>query len=249
MQASRPSDLDFPINKKITIGSLIVLSIGKGFTMAFAEQTVCAAEHGAILTVGFVVNNDRSACVFPMCNPSGTIDKVRWCADLVNSFDVSALEDLLGLISSDCQVTFLQADGMIDGYIPFREDSTSTENFGTRVAGTTPDQAAGLIAWYCDPADIAVGKKIRVAHNFIPGIPATDVVSNTVQTSWLSPALDFATIMQNGFPSSGLTGTWSRYLKAPKKPLNVVGTNVLRVSTAVIRGYVGTQRRRLLPHG
>jgi len=217
--------------------------------MAFIEQTAATAEFGCVLTVGFVVNNDRSACVFPMCNPGGGIDRVKFCSDLVEAFNTSALPGLLGLLSSDCQVTFVQADGMVDGYIPFRNDSTSTENFGTLTAGTTPDQAAGLIAWYVDPADIISGHKIRVAHNFIPGVPADQVVSNAVQTAWLTAALAFATTMQNGFPAFAMSGTWSRYLKAPKKPLNVIGTNVLRVSTAVIRGYVGTQRRRLLPHG
>jgi len=217
--------------------------------MSFVEQAATTADHGVILTVGFVVNNDRSSCVMPWANAAAAVDPVKLCADCVNSFIAAALTQLLDLLSSDCQVTFVQGEGMIDGMVPFRNDSDNVENFGTLTAGTTPDQAAGLIAFYENPADGEVGKKIRVAHQFIPGIPADEVVSNSIQTAWSVAALAFATTCQNGIASSGLTGTWQRYLAAPKKPLNVASTNLRRISTAVIRGYTGTQRRRLLPHG
>jgi len=215
--------------------------------MPSIQPSGLTSDHGCILTIGVVSESERSTMVIPFCTESSVLDDTNRCYDLVVSFDGSSLSDFQACMSSSAYVSFISAEGMKDGSVPFRLDYPPTDKVGSRAANCQSNQIAGLIAYYEDPADATPGQRMRVAKTFVPGLSVADFSTGAMILA-LQTALQ--TVGDNtiaGFASlNDGSSNWYRVLAAPK-PRNTTNP-VRRTVTAIGRGYTGTQRRRLLPH-
>lgn len=204
------------------------------------------ANVGVILTVGGLCGSDRVAMVMPLVTDDGGLDAITRCEDAVAAFRVSEIVTLLNCISSDAQITYLAAEGMCDGMIPFREDFALATYPGSRPAGVMPSSVTSLVAFYADPADLGAGVRMRTAKSFIWGVPQGDVVGDQIQGALLAGLINFGIAMQTGWATQLGGGKWYRQLAAPSTRLP--GDPVIRIATSQPRAYIATQRRRLLPH-
>jgi hypothetical protein len=202
---------------------------------------------GVVLTVGIVNNQDRCAIVLPIFTDATTIDNNDLCRDAVNSFVATVMGGLQILMSSDANISFVQGEGMIDGMAPYRQDYGTDDVPGTNSAGTLPSSCGTLIIWYQDTADETGPSRIKVAKTSVPGIPKAEFDGESISTGQQTSALTWANDLQNGWASVASTSSkWYRGLSTPKP--RTEGVNIGRVNTTAVRGYVGTQRRRLVPH-
>jgi hypothetical protein len=203
--------------------------------------------YGAVLTVGIVNNQDRTAIVLPVFTSSTTLNRNDFCADAVNSFTATVLGGLLTLMSSDANVSFVSAEGMQDGYPPFRTDYGLTDQVGTQPANTLPSSCGTLIAFYQETADIIGTARIRVAKTTVPGLSQANFDGENITTGQSTSALTWGNALQNGWPSVlSSSDNWYRGLAMPLP--RATATEVGRINLVVVRGYVGTQRRRNTPH-
>jgi hypothetical protein len=209
-------------------------------------QPLMQNKQGCILTVGFVLGGERMACVLPIATSAEDMTLSGICLDACNSFITSVLGDLLACVSSDAYCSHVQAEGMQNGAVPYRNDFSSTAQVGTGAAGACPANSATLITFYEEPADVISPFKIRTGKTFIPGIPKTAYVNGALTDAQLISAYGFGTDCIDGWPSANEPSySWYRVLSVPK-PRSTV-QNCKRISVATPRGYAGTQRRRLLP--
>lgn len=209
---------------------------------------------GMMVTIGVVINGDRTAIVMPMAyqgTPTDPNDVGQSAVDAVSS---EVLPLLVPLISSDGYVSFVQAEGMLVGDIPARTNYAPTDWPGTGTAGAMPSQTAGLVVFYEDARDISVdAKKVSIGKAFIPGIPRDEVGGDTVSGAWQTKALTFALKLQNGFNSSTIETILQWYRVAgkpvsdPALPPPDASTKLNRIFACAGRGYVVTQRRRTIP--
>lgn len=216
--------------------------------MAVVTQPIgMVSSNGVVLTVGIRANGDRCAIVIPLATDSPSLDAKSLCYQAVQDFDGLVADILCGALSENAYISFLQAEGMDDGKIPFRMDYSPTDQPGTEDGPCETSQVAGLIVFYADPEDVPGGGRMRVAKNFIPGVPDADIVGDAVSSN-LGTALDaIAVVLAEGYVvGSGSTAKWYRVIAAP--PSGSSGVGLIRVGVWVTRGYTGTQRRRLIPH-
>lgn len=215
-----------------------------GFTMG----------QGFMATIGIVVNNDRCAIVIPMCyqgTPDNDNDVGQSCVDAVVG---NYLQPLTQQFSSDAYVSFVQAEGMLVGQIPQRTSFAPTDWPGGESPGPLPSGTCGLIVFYQEAADVDEDtKKIPIGKSFIPGIARDQVVGDAMVAGWVSGAMDLCEIMQNVVtaPTIEPSLNWYRVAGKPKAdpllPPPDASTKVNRIYAYAARGYVCTQRRRMIP--
>jgi len=214
--------------------------------MSSSTQPDLTNDNGVVLTVGIVSNSDRCCIVLPIATDNTSLDDVTRCKDAVTSF-AAIIAQLQACISSDAYISFIQGEGMTDGMIPNRQDFTITTYLGTRDAPAAPSQVAALIIFYRDPAHALTGERMKIGKNFIPGLAQNDLSGDHVVAGLGANLQTFADTLQNGFNSSGGGGSqkWYRYLNTPVP--RTTGTHLKAVTGQTQRGYVATQRRRLVP--
>jgi len=214
------------------------------FLIMAQQPTGMTSDNGVIVTLGLSVNGDRCAIVFPMVTDIAPTVPEHLCFNAVEAIRDGILDDLLAqLSSSDVFATFCQGEGMDDGKVPFREDYAAADHPGTRSGDAVPSQVAALMFFYADQEDLDPGQRIREAKNFIPGI-TSDVMSGNIIGSGVPAALgDIATTLQAGVTGGG--STYYRVLAAPRP--RGTAQAIKRIITGNCRGYVVTQRRRLIP--
>ena len=200
-------------------------------------------DSGVIVTIGIQNVLDRCAIVLPL-GTSATFDKVLGCQQVCTGIFDTIMPLLLACISENSYVTFIAAEGMVDGVIPHRNDYIPTDNPGTRSGVPMPSQVAGLLAFYEDPDDATPGSRMRVGKNFLPGISTNDVEGDHLDDALLSAMQALSEALVSGFMDSA-SNEWYRVLAAPKP--RTPGTALKRIAAHNERGYVCTQRRRLIP--
>ncbi len=218
------------------------------------QPTDFTMQKGFMLTVGVVVNSDRCACVFPFSYSETPDDENVIAASLVDAFQTNAVGPFCDLLSSDAYVSFLQAEGMRPGNVPFRLTYAQSDRPGTGSAGVMPSSVGGLLYWMEDQRDIGfTPKKIREGKCFVPGIPRDQVMGDVVITTWQTLGQVFTNMLQ-GFMSASTTLPslkWWRVLSKPTSPPLPAppddSTPLKRVFVNGARGYVVTQRRRTIP--
>jgi hypothetical protein len=90
---------------------------------------------------------------------------------------------------------------------------------------------------------------MRVGKNAVPGAPESNFNNGAFDTIYLLLVKNLTDSLVNGFPEGGGSSPmWYRVLAKPPRSAGP-GTQLKRVSVASQRAYVGTQRRRLVPHG
>jgi hypothetical protein len=210
-------------------------------------QPAATNDNGVVLTVGILSGPDRCAIVLPLGTDSSEIDANNLCADAVLAFNFTCMTLLTACLSTAAQVTFLSADGMVDGKTPSRQDFIPNANQGLRGENVLPSQVAALLYFYRD-ADQEVGTpRVKLGKNFVPGIANEDVVVDILSTDLVDLLITFSDSLQNGFPTQlDSSKKWYRYLAMPKE--RTTGTSLIPTYLHGCRQYVGTQRRRLIPH-
>lgn len=211
-----------------------------------AQPTPLNKANGIMLTVGLVTNNDRWEIVLPIApEPTTTHTGVTACVDAAAGFFANALAVLLPCFSGATSLVFIQAEGMVDGFIPARQDYAPGAHVGGGGLGAMPTSVAGLILYYGDPGQTLPKKHTRVGKNFMAGIDSAEVTGDHISDHLAGLYQTFALLMMNGFlGQDGLT-TYYRVVSKDVPPAGLVLGNSRAV---VIRDYVATQRRRLTPH-
>lgn len=201
-------------------------------------------DNGLIVTVGFFVNTDRVAMVFPMCTDS-TIDKNSSAGSLAGAFGDAIVSKIAACMAeTNTFARFTQVEGMVDGIVPGRDDYVPIDYPGTRDGTPLPSQVAALMYFYEDGRDVETGKRVACGRNFIPGISETDVTGTLISSDLQSAMNTLAEALQNGVDDE-IGATWYRILAKPQG--ETTGGSVKRTYQFGSRGYVCTQKRRLLP--
>jgi hypothetical protein len=186
------------------------------------------------------------AIVLPMTYAGGDLTATTLCEDAVNAFIATGLPELMACISEDAACHFVQAEGMLDGYVPHRKEFETAAFPGTRGTPHLPNTVALLVVFYADPVDLPGGARMRVAKTFIPCIAHDDFDGDVFVTTLLDAAQTWADVVQGGIPGIATpSASWFRVLNAP--PRTGPGS-AMRVLGQEPRGYPGTQRRRMVPH-
>ena len=201
------------------------------------------SENGYIVTIGVVGNADRTAIVFPLAT-NGTVDPITGAQDLITGIETTILDEITPCFSEDGQITFVSAESMVDGHLPARSDYDDNTYPGTRASGAVSSQVASLLIFYSDPADLPPDGRVRVGKNFIPFVPEDDLSGDIISDPLSSNIEALGYDLLNGF-SAG-SNTFYRVIAADST--RTPGTPLIRSAQRTARGYVGTQRRRLIPH-
>src|SRR5437762_617514 len=94
--------------------------------MSLVQQTAGGQnDGGVILTIGILSNGYRSEIVTPYYTftvPVTAVDKAQFCQCAVAGWLSSQGSLLQACMSSDAQITFVAACGMVDGLTPYRTD-------------------------------------------------------------------------------------------------------------------------------
>jgi len=213
--------------------------------MSSIEQPSILNNNGAIVTIGIRVNTDRCAIVMPFVTDDVVLDELTFCNDLVITAQTHILTSLTAVMSVQSYVSFIAAEGMIDGRIPYRVDYAPTDHPGLLTGPPVPSQVSGLVIWYEDPRDVVAGHKLRVAKNFIPGLPSANVTGNIIDSALVDTLQALADNSQNGYETNAGSGKWYRCLAAPRP--RTPGTSCKRTTGQLGRDVVYTQKRRLIP--
>lgn len=218
-----------------------------------AQQPAMLNQQGVILTIGMLCNYERLAIVEPYGIDLADVDRNTMCADLVSSWIDAVKTQFLACLSEDAAITFIQAEGMTDGAVPYREDYSPADNPGTYAETAEPTGITGLIVYYEDPADVEAGKKMRVGKTFMPAVPVGQVSLQNISSTLQGKYATYAGLVRDGIDSDEHGGNkWYRVLSVPYELVDghrvrTPGMSIPRVVTPVVRGYVATQRRRMVP--
>lgn len=202
---------------------------------------------GVIVSIGVVCNNDRMAITLPMATQSTLMTNNDFPSDALGSILADAsFANFLTCLSSDAYVSFISGEGMVDGMTPGRLDFSDAEHPGTGPATAVPSSVCGLMFFYEDPEDATLGQRTKQGRNFIPAVSTGNLDGDMLDNTYKTALGEFANALQGGIASAlDPDAAWYRVLAAPLnrspgQPLN-------RTLNNGARGYVATQRRRLIP--
>ena len=213
-------------------------------TILQPDQT---SDHGVILTIGFVVNGERAATVLPVFVDTSAYIRRDLCQAAVDSATDQLVPSFAAQMSEQAYVSFCSAEGMLDGYIPARNDFLPIQYPGEITGECLPAQTAALLIWYAEPVDLPAGGRMRSAKTFLPGVPVSKISNGMLDLTYRGGLATMAGLLQEGWEdATDPSYKWYRALAAPQN--RTTAEHVKRVSTATCRDYVSTQRRRLIPH-
>ena len=211
-------------------------------------QNTCFSDQGIILSVGIVCGNNRTQIVLPMgVNDTTILGPTTLAVDCIESAITHLIPKITACMGSDAYISFLNGEGMNDGILPSRVDFGATAHPGTISPPSMPDSTCSLITFYGDPASYEPGARIHTARTFLPGLPTSAWDGTSISGAQITVLEDLGLALQNGWDSSGSTGaTWQRFMNAPRP--RGPSVELKKIANWVSRGWVGTQRRRMLPH-
>lgn len=214
---------------------------------AVTQPTGMQSDKGCVVTVGIRAQGDRCAIILPMVADTASGADKQICQDCCESMDAELPGFITPCMSESAYISFIQAVGMMDGFLPHRIDYGPTENPGEGAEGIEVSLVGGLLIFYSEPDDIPEGMRIHVGKNTIPGL-ADDQITSGVPASGLSTYLDaLAQGLAEGIANTGSgAGKWYRVCSAPK--IRTSPQPIIRTGKWLSRTYLGTQRRRQLPH-
>ncbi len=202
--------------------------------------------NGCIVTVGIRTPQDRAAIVLPVATDNDSAGARQLCAACGDAVEESLLDLICACIGASAYVTFVQAEGMVDGMIPVRADYGILDHPGTRTGPGECSQIAGLMMYYALPEDLPLNHRMVVSKNFLPGLSDTDVSGDYIADDVVTAMEAFLAAVTMGFAGTTFPEvTFYRVMSAPR--VRTPGTQLVRVGLTLARKYVGTQRRRLIP--
>lgn len=200
---------------------------------------------GVILTIGINVSGDRASIVIPVCSDEQSLTPNNLCESAITAANAALLNPICDCLSSSAFCTFMQAEGMKNGRPPYRADY-GTANPGTLSSGALPASCGALMTFYEDFTSEEVGARIGCGHNTIPGVPSSMFVNGYMQSTLFDNVLIVAQLLVSGFSDTGSSmPKFYRTLAACEREGDGA---VKKIAYGVVRGYVGTQRRRIIPH-
>jgi hypothetical protein len=211
-------------------------------------QPLVTPNFGVILSIGLVSKGDRMEMVMPLITDGTVVTANNLCSDAVQSVQNNLVPTIQPCLTDSTYISFIAAEGMENGKIPYRLDYASGVLPGTISAiDPLPNNVAVLLAFYADPALLPLGARMRVGKTFIPAVPESLWTGDRISAPGLVLYDALAQMMLVGF-ASVLTPAkkWYRCTSAPQRGAGV--SLCLRAVSAIARIYTGTQRRRLLPH-
>lgn len=201
---------------------------------------------GVILTVGMFANGEAFEIVMPMVTDATSMDGSNICQDAVQSFEASAMELLQQCLSEDTSVVFVAGEGMVNGYIPWRDGFETGTHSGEVSSPAIPANACALGVVYQDPEDVTVNARIKLAKTFFSGVPKTLSAGNQIAPALVTTINAFLSAVVTGYPSVlHSASSWYRVLNVPKP--RAAGTDVVRLLQPEARSNIYTQKRRVLP--
>lgn len=211
------------------------------------SQPTVTADKGVILTFGILSGADRCAIVMPVFTDSTLFGPVTLVQDAVSSADTNLSTLLADCLATDSLVLFIQGEGMIDGMIPSRLDYAPADFPGTRTGDAMPSSCGAIMGFYRDPADPLPSTRVSLGKNIIPGISADDVTGDVISLDLQNAVIDLADMLVTGWASTGDSGNkW--YRASVAVPRANTSDHIPRCASQIVRRYIGTQRRRLIPH-
>lgn len=204
-----------------------------------------ATDQGVVVSIQLLIAGQRAEVVCPMAwfedDGPGLAEMAQ---QAVQGFEDEVIPPLLDLLSTDAQVVGLSAECMDNGGIPYRRNYSLGTHVGERTGGCVSQQVAALAVYYPDPADLSPGTPTNTGGNFLPGISEEDVAAEILSDTLKGFVEAFALVLVNGFLAGSSGAILSRSIFAARN-----GARLLRKAVnAIARDYVGTIRRRLLPH-
>lgn len=211
------------------------------------DQPVGTNSKGVILTIGIDASGNRTELTVPLFTGSDGLTPATFCEDAVSSFNGIGLANLTVLLSSESFVSFVAAEGAIDGFVPFRIDFVDTDWPGSDATPALPSTTGILCVWYALTADLPPGTRMRSGKNTIPGVSRVNWEGSGFSDAFKAAVLVFVDQLGEGFASTeNPSESW--YRPCSFGGTRVPGSAVIRAVTGEVRGYVGTERRRQLPH-
>lgn len=211
-------------------------------------QSTVTNDQGIILTIGVVCGGNRMQMVLPIAtNDTSSGLGLQLANDAIDSAIAGLFPALVACMSSSAYISFINAEGMQDGVVPSRTDFDPTAHPGTADPVALPDSQAGLVTFYGDPSSYEPGARIHTARTFVPGIPLSGWTGTTIETGELGLLDTFGGTCQNGWASIATPSShWQRYMNTvtPRGP----SVELKKVANWTARGWVGTQRKRIIPH-
>lgn len=204
------------------------------------------AENCAIVTVHMIGGGQRAEIVVPFGNPDEDLSYlVDPCEEIVESFITGGpLDALQQCISEDAQIVGVSCELMTNGGAPYRRNFALGTYPGARAAGLAPQQVAALVAYYPANTDVPEDTRTPVARNFIPFLAESDLTAEIL----IEDLRDQLEAFNNAVLSFTVNFPVPRQFTRCMKILRDVGATIVAVQIARVRDYVGTIRRRLLPH-
>lgn len=215
-------------------------------------QPILASDKAVILTVGFVDGNvNRGQIVMPLATDSVAFIPVVGCKFAVDAFVTNVMPSLLDCMSDSGGIRFVQAEGMDDGIVPWRQEISGTDGIGTGGTGVLPSNAGLLATFYEEPLDVGAGARMRTAHNNIGNSPASHWTDGGPDATLAAAAEGLITLLIAGFAFDPAIGSdkWYRVLASKKRGTggDPPATTLKRIAAGLHRGYAGTQKRRQVP--
>lgn len=214
--------------------------------MAQPEMT---SKNGVVATIGIKSLRDRCALVIPLASDT-LLDPHDMCSKARAALDAQLDTLLCPILSQDAFVQYVQAVGMDNGRVPYRTDYADADHPGTGAAGPAPSSVGLLTTFYQDTDDVVSPARIRHSRMIIPGCPSASLVNGYWTTVICGLANTLASALINGFNAGVGEPTFYRVLSAPPPTTQggLPDTPLARIGNSVTHQYVGSQRRRLLPH-
>ena len=200
------------------------------------------AENSVIITIGILVNADRCAIVFPLSSDTA-VDPITGCGDAVSGVVSDIIPLLQQCMASDSYIQYVQAEGAVDGMTPQRSDFSSGLYPGLVSGVSAPSSVGGMMGFYEDPADKPTPtSRTRLGKNTIPGVSVSELTGDLISLAIQGALLALGNDLLNGF-----TGGSNRWYRVVKIVSRTIGAGVIRAADNIARGYVVTQRRRMVP--
>lgn len=202
------------------------------------------ADECFVARIGFYFNLQRAECVFPLVPDAPVTNTAQRCQKIATALRDDTYTALLASIPAGVEVKFTEVHSMTPGFIPARIDEVPGALVGTWATGTPiANQVAALGVFYTDDHATSPTGRVRVGKTFLPGISETAVTGDII-TSGFKAAFDaWLEKLTDGSIVDTDTFIYRRGVNSSGDPSQAV----YRADSFMIRDYVVTQRRRLLP--
>lgn len=215
-------------------------------------QPLLNSSKGVVITIGLLVRGDRAAIVFPAAT-NFSLDGDMLCEAADTAVQEGLLPLLTPMLCDSCSVSHVQVVGMDNGRYPHRSDFAAVLFPGEEASDELPASIGGLAVFYKEFLDMAEGERLSHSKMTVPGLGESQITDGRLDDAYVVLLQALADAMRLGFsPSADPTQKWYRVMHAPIAP--GIGQPapqneaLARIGIARVRQYVGTQKRRLLPH-